>query len=59
MSTIPPYPRKNKHGCYATGPGIFWWNVWKTEYSDIGGILGYASWIEANKQLNKKRRNKK
>jgi len=59
MSTFPPYPRKNKHGNYPTGPGLFWWKVWDEDYHKKGGILGYASWLEANKILAKKRITKK
>lgn len=55
MSVLPPFPRPNKHGSYASGPGSFWWSVWK-EYNEEGGQLGYANWLEANKMLARKRK---
>jgi len=49
---IPPYPRIRKDRGLTVGPGVFWWREWK-EYHDAGGILGYASWIEALRELEK------
>jgi hypothetical protein len=57
---LPPYPRRshNGKGSYAVGPGVYWWKVWKKEYHDEGGVLGYADWVDAMKELGRKRRRK-
>jgi hypothetical protein len=59
MSTFPPFPKKYKNRSYPVGSGEFWWKVWKEEYHDQGGKLGYASWIDSNKELAKKNRKQK
>jgi hypothetical protein len=58
MSKLPPLPRKYKNRSYPIGPGVFWWRIWKEEYHDNGGEMGYASWIDANRDLARKRRKK-
>ena len=49
---LPPYPKIRKDRGLTVGPGVYWWKVWK-EYHDDGGILGYRSWIEALRELDK------
>jgi len=59
MVDLPPYPRKNRYGSYAVGPGIYWWKVWKEEYHDEGGVLGYATWLDMNKMIDREKRKEK
>jgi len=56
MEEYPPLPRKRKGHSYPVGPGIFWWKEWKVNYHDEGGILGYANWIDAMRDLQRTRR---
>lgn len=57
MSTIPRLSRKDRP--LAIGNGSFWYRVlWKEDYPDAVGTLGYAAWIEANRMLTKKRSKK-
>lgn len=53
---LPPFPRKNRGGSYTTGCGVFWYKVWKEEYHDLGGVLGYASWLEELKRIDRENR---
>jgi len=56
MDKLPPFPRIVKGRSLAVGRGSFWYQVWQDEYKAEGGTMGYASWIEANNELDRKRR---
>jgi hypothetical protein len=50
--TLPSLPKKRNGRGLAVGPGVFWWKIWN-EYHEAGGYMGYGSWIEENRKLQK------
>jgi hypothetical protein len=53
---FPPYPRIRKDRGLPVGCGSFWYKVWKEEYHDLGGVLGYRSWLEEMIRLDREYR---